>query len=59
MELASYDVDILLYVFVKPALLTEEESIFDAIRTLFFIHDMASGAPNVRWTASIQPSFVQ
>jgi radical SAM enzyme (TIGR01210 family) len=59
MELASNDIDILLYVFVKPALLTEEESIFDAIRTLFYVHDMASEAPNVSWTASIQPSFIQ
>lgn len=57
--LADNDIDVLLYVFVKPALLTEAEAIFDAIRTVLFVHSFAACAPRVRWTAALQPSFVQ
>lgn len=57
--LADSDVDVLLYVFIKPALLTEAEAIFDAVRTVFFVHSIAARAPHVRWTAALQPSFVQ
>lgn len=59
LRLADCDIDVLLYVFVKPVLLTEAEAIFDAVRTLNFVQAIASYAPNVHWTAALQPSFVQ
>jgi radical SAM enzyme (TIGR01210 family) len=57
--LADSDVDVLLYIFIKPALLTEAEAVFDAVRTVFFVHSIAARAPRVRWTAALEPSFVQ
>lgn len=57
--LADSDIDILLYVFIKPALLTEAEAIYDAVRTVLDVHSLAARAPHVHWTAALQPSFVQ
>ena len=57
--LADSDIDVLLYVFIKPALLTEGEAVFDAIRTVLFVHSIAASKPRVQWTAALQPSFVQ
>lgn len=57
--LVESDVDVLLYVFLKPSLLTEREAIFDCVRTVCFLHTLAASAPEVRWTAALQPSFVQ
>lgn len=57
--LADADIDVLLYVFIKPALLTEAEAIFDSIGTVLFVHSIAASKPRVQWTAALQPSFVQ
>jgi len=55
--LSQYDVDLVVYVMLKPTIMEDEEAIAECIRTAQYVFDVAD-TMHVRVRVALQPTFV-